>query len=156
MPDSLPLLVRVALVRRPCSRCRPAASRRAFSPCWRRRGPLGRDARLHLHAPTLDLLDELGAAEPLIARASPRPPAVPQPRGGIIAEFDFAFFGRRYSPPLPAAVRAVSVDPHPARAAAGPAGFGLHFGGRAVPLHSTTVPTPKWYSKAASGSGVPM
>ena len=83
-------------------------------------GDLSEESRAStFHPPTLDMLDRLGAAKPLIAQGLTAP-AVPVSdqaarRAGAVR---FRRHRRRHRPPLSGAGRAIQADPHPVRAAA--------------------------------------
>ena len=75
------------------------------------------------HPPTLDMLDALGAAKPLIAQGLTAPKFQYRTmRHGILAQFDFGAIADATAPSLPAAVRAVAAHAHSLRAAARTAG----------------------------------
>ena len=81
-------------------------------------GELSRESRAStFHPSTLDMLDDLGLADALVATGLVAPRVQYRTRhDGVIAAFDFAGDRRRHAPSLPAAERAAQSHPHHRRA----------------------------------------
>ena len=83
-------------------------------------GDLSEESRAStFHPPTLDMLDRLGAAKPLIAQGL----AAPQfqyrtKQHGVLAQFDFGAIADATAHPYRVQMRAIQADAHPLRAAA--------------------------------------
>ena len=76
------------------------------------------------HPPTLDMLDQLGAAKPLIAQGLIAPQFQYRTKQqGLLAQFDFGAIAAVTGSSLPRAERAVEAHAHPLRPAARPSGL---------------------------------
>ena len=66
------------------------------------------------HPPTLDMLEEFGAAAPLMAQGLVAPQFQYRTREGVVATFDFAGLADVTRHPFRVQSRAIQAHPHPA------------------------------------------